>query len=230
MVVRRRGSQFFQTNGSQMAVSLSDVLAGRPLPPTKFLVFSGVKMFGHPSGYNLSLRHLTWCPCYQWYCLLFAACISLLSSWDSTKLCALSAPITWFWDWMLCWFEPFLSADVVRMVVSFLLLHSKVGPCSLMFWLISRFLGTGSGGLIQCCVLPLWACPANENVDVDRLLRALFQWFVPYTLFHIRTEYYELLRSFSPKSSLTGLSMWDLYLAGTWSVFILHFPGNLLIL
>jgi hypothetical protein len=42
-VVRRRGSHIFYTIGSQMAVSLPALRAGRPLPPGRFLVLISVR-------------------------------------------------------------------------------------------------------------------------------------------------------------------------------------------
>jgi hypothetical protein len=38
MFVRRRGSHIFKIIGSQMAVNLLTLRAGRPLPPGRFLV------------------------------------------------------------------------------------------------------------------------------------------------------------------------------------------------
>jgi hypothetical protein len=42
-VVRRRGSHIFYTIVSQMAVRLSALRAGRPLPPRRFLVLISVR-------------------------------------------------------------------------------------------------------------------------------------------------------------------------------------------
>jgi hypothetical protein len=42
-VVRRRGSYIFYAVGSQMAVRLSALPSGRPLPPGRFLVFIPVR-------------------------------------------------------------------------------------------------------------------------------------------------------------------------------------------
>jgi hypothetical protein len=42
-VVRRRGSHIFYTIGSQMAVRLSALRAGRHLPPGRFLVLISVR-------------------------------------------------------------------------------------------------------------------------------------------------------------------------------------------
>jgi hypothetical protein len=42
-VVRRRGSHFFYTIGSQTAVRLSASPAGRPLPTGRFLVLISIK-------------------------------------------------------------------------------------------------------------------------------------------------------------------------------------------
>jgi hypothetical protein len=42
-VVRRRGSHIFQTVGSQMAVKLSALRGGHPLPPGRFLVLISVR-------------------------------------------------------------------------------------------------------------------------------------------------------------------------------------------
>jgi hypothetical protein len=42
-VVRRRGSHIFYTISSQMAVRMSDLCAGRPLPSGRFLVLISVR-------------------------------------------------------------------------------------------------------------------------------------------------------------------------------------------
>jgi hypothetical protein len=42
-VVRRQGSHIFYTIGSQMAVKLSALRAGRPLAPGRFLVLISIK-------------------------------------------------------------------------------------------------------------------------------------------------------------------------------------------
>jgi hypothetical protein len=47
-IVRRRGSHIFWTVNSQMAVRLSALRAGRPLPPGRFLVFISVRSWVGP--------------------------------------------------------------------------------------------------------------------------------------------------------------------------------------
>jgi hypothetical protein len=42
-VARRRGSHIFWTVGSQMAMKLSALCAGRPLPPRRFMVLISVR-------------------------------------------------------------------------------------------------------------------------------------------------------------------------------------------
>jgi hypothetical protein len=42
-VVRRRGSHIFQTSGSQMAVRLLALRAGRPLPLRRFLALISIR-------------------------------------------------------------------------------------------------------------------------------------------------------------------------------------------
>jgi hypothetical protein len=44
----RRGSHIFQTIGSQVAVRLSALRAGRPLPPGRFLVLISVRGWVEP--------------------------------------------------------------------------------------------------------------------------------------------------------------------------------------
>jgi hypothetical protein len=87
--------------------------------------------------------------------------------------------------------------------------------------------------MIQCCVLPQWICLVDTHVDVVHVLCALFQWInlsVLHTLFQNCIEYYRPHEISSPKLSVTDLSMWELFLAGMWTVFILNFPSNLIIL
>jgi hypothetical protein len=55
-VVRRRGSHIFQTIGLQMAVKLSALRAGRPLPPGRFLVALSVRMWVDPRAMVCQLK------------------------------------------------------------------------------------------------------------------------------------------------------------------------------
>jgi hypothetical protein len=50
-VVRYRGSHIFYTVGSQMAMRLSALRAGRPLPPGRFLALFSVKSLSRPLGH-----------------------------------------------------------------------------------------------------------------------------------------------------------------------------------
>jgi hypothetical protein len=51
-VVRRRDSHIFLTIGSQMAVRLSALRAGRPLTSGRFLVLISVKRVSRPHGHS----------------------------------------------------------------------------------------------------------------------------------------------------------------------------------
>lgn len=71
----------------------------------------------------------------------------------------------------------------------------------------------------------------DTSTDDRYFLYLLFQCIdlsVLYTLFHTHKVYTP--RTFSPMSSLTGLNIHELFLAGIWTVFRFIFPSSLLIL
>jgi hypothetical protein len=54
-VTGRRGSHILWTIGSQMAVMLSALCAGRPLPPERFLLLISVRL-SRPKGHSAAGR------------------------------------------------------------------------------------------------------------------------------------------------------------------------------
>jgi hypothetical protein len=90
----------------------------------------------------------------------------------------------------------------------------QVGPCSLMFWVAPHSLGS-------LITLPD-SVLCSANVGLVRLSCSLCtvstdrpDLSVLFSLFHILTEYCRPLRLLIVEYPFTGLSMWDLYLAGT---------------
>jgi hypothetical protein len=107
----------------------------------------------------------------------------------------------------------------------FLLIILHAVPCSLMFRLVSGYRGIGSGGLIQCCILPLRACPSDINIDAIDVLCTLFQWIdLSCTHFSTFTRNNKTPWTFSSKSSI------ELFLAGMRTILTSYFLSNLLIL
>jgi hypothetical protein len=136
-----------------------------------------------------------------------------------------SALILWCWYSLLFWVWTLPLCLYCLHVILFPFLLSQVSPCSLMFWLVLRSCRTWSGGLIQCCVLSLQISLDYTNTDVIHVLCTMFNWLtcLSYHTFPHSHGILQTSETFSPKSSFTDLTMWELYLACMCTLFTLIF-------